>query len=262
VPLSGEVRIVCHVTSAVGTEFAVSGPFEAVVRSGSGEVRGVLAELPLDLLRRCVPIRSPGVRRGQRHMPGRWFSTTAGRFLEYESLLERDWMLLLDSDREVESICEQPLTLSYVRDGERARHVPDMLVWRAGRPELLDVKSGERLADRLFVAQVAATGMACAEAGFGYRVLSDPDQQVLMNVRWLAGFRERPPDPDGERPRMLSLLASMSSVTIGELLAGAREAMLARPVLMHLLWCGEAIAELSAALDDESVVRGRLRVAA
>jgi hypothetical protein len=31
-------------------------------------------------------------------MPGRWFSTTAGRFLDYESLLERDWMLLMDFD--------------------------------------------------------------------------------------------------------------------------------------------------------------------
>lgn len=49
----------------------------------------------------------PGLYRRQRHMPGRWFSTTAERFLEYESLLERDWMLLLDFDREVEWICEQ-----------------------------------------------------------------------------------------------------------------------------------------------------------
>lgn len=85
-------------TSAVGSEFGVAGPFEACVRVGGEEVRGCLADLALDLLRGCAPVRSPGVYRSQRHMPGRWFSTTAGRFLDYESLLERDWMLLMDFD--------------------------------------------------------------------------------------------------------------------------------------------------------------------
>jgi hypothetical protein len=102
-------------------------------------------------------------------------------------------------------------------------------------PELCDVKIEERVEDPLFQTQVEATGLACAEAGMGYRVLSEPDRQLLVNVRWLAGFRERPVDPDGERARMLSELAT-GSCTIGELLSGAREPMMARPVLMHLLW--------------------------
>jgi hypothetical protein len=76
-------------------------------------------------------VRVPGVYRRQRHMPGRWFSTSTGRFLEYESLLERDWMLLMDFDPEAEPICEQPLRLRYLKDGLPASHVPDLLVWRA-----------------------------------------------------------------------------------------------------------------------------------
>lgn len=40
-------------------------------------------------------------------------------FLEYESLLERDWMLLMDFDREVKWMCEQPLRLRYSREGDR-----------------------------------------------------------------------------------------------------------------------------------------------
>jgi TnsA-like endonuclease N terminal len=236
------------------------GPFVASVSVGGAEVRRVLAELPLDSLRRCEPVRSPGGYCRQRHMPGRWFSTTTGRFLEYESLLERDWMLLMDFDREVEWICEQPLRLRYCVDGQQRKHVPDLLVWRAGSPELCDVKSEERLEDPVFRTQVEATGRACAEAGIGYRVLSEPDRQLLVNVRWLAGFRERPPDPDRERSRMLSVLAA-GSLTISELLADAREAMLARPALMHLLWAGDAVAELFGPIDDETVVRARLRVA-
>jgi hypothetical protein len=193
-------------------------------------------------------------------MPGRWFSTTAGRFLDYESLLERDWMLLMDFDPEVEWICEQPLRLRYIKDGRPASHVPDLLVWRQGVAELCDVKSGERVDDSTFRAQVEATGLACAEAGIGYRVLSEPDRQLLANVRWLAGFRERPPDPDGERARMLAMAAA-GSRTIAELLSGAREPMLARPVLMNLPWAGDALVDASAAIDEASRVCARLRVA-
>jgi hypothetical protein len=194
-------------------------------------------------------------------MPGLWFSTTAGRFLEYESLLERDWMLLLDFDREVEWMWEQPLRLRYRMDGRPVSHVPDLLVWRAGAPEVCDVKSEERVEDRVFQAQVEATGLACAEAGIGYRVLSEPDRQRLVNVRWLAGFREVPADPDGERARMLSEL-SVATCTIGELVSRAREPVLARPVLMHLFWAGEAVVDMSEPIGENSRVCGRLRVAA
>ena len=139
-----------------------------------------------------MPVRSPGVYQRQRHMPGRWFSTTAGRFLEYESLLERDWMLLMDFDREVEWICEQPLRLRYVKDGRPASHVPDLLVWRDGTPELCDVKSEERVEDPEFQAQVRATGLACAEAASAIGCCRSPIGSCWSNVRWLAGFREPP----------------------------------------------------------------------
>jgi hypothetical protein len=249
------------VTSAAGSEVAVTGPFEASVRVGGEEIRGGLADFSLDVLRRCAPVRSPGAYQRQRHMPGHWFSTTAGRFLEYESLLERDWMLLLDFDREIEWICEQPLRLRYRKDEKAVSHVPDLMVWRGGTPELCDVKSVERLEDPEFQAQVRATGLACAEAGMGYRVLAEPDRQLLVNVRWLAGFRERPADLDGARARMLSALAAGPS-TVGKLVSGAREPMLARPVLMHLLWAGEALADLAEPIGEDSRVCGRLRVAA
>ena len=237
------------------------GPFVAHARVGGEEVRGCLADLPLDVLRACGPVRSPGVYQRQRHMPGQWFSTTTGGFLEYESLLERDWMLLMDFDRRVEWICEQPLRLRYTKDGRPASHVPDLLVWRDGAPELCDVKSEERVEDSEFLAQVRAMELACAEAGLAYRVLSEPDPQLLVNARWLAGYREPPPDPDGERARMLSALAFADS-TIGELVAGASEPALARPVLMHVLWAGDALVDVSGPIAEETRVWARLRVAA
>jgi hypothetical protein len=60
---------------------------------------------------------------------------------------------------------------------------------------------------------------------------------------------------------MLSMLAGGAS-SVGELLAGARESMLARPVPMHFLWTGDAFTDLSAPVGEDSRVWGRLRVAA
>ncbi len=129
-------------------------------------------------------------------------------------------------------------------------HVPDLVVWRGGVPEYCDVKSKERLEHPEFVAQVRAMELACTEAGFGYRVLSEPDRQLLVNVRWLAGFREPPPDPDGERARMLSLLAVGQS-TIFELLSGARAGARTSGADAPL-WVGEVLIDVAEPIAEES----------
>jgi hypothetical protein len=123
------------------------------------------------------------------------------------------------------------------------------------------VKTEERVDDPDFQVQVRATGRACAEAGVGYRVLSEPDRQLLMNVRWLAGLRESPADLDGEGARMLAVLAGGPS-TIAALLSGSREAALARPVLMNMLWTGAAMVDVGIPIGAESRVWAPLRTAA
>ena len=103
--------------------------------------------------------------------------------------------------------------------------------------------------------------LACGEAGLDYRVLVEPEPQLLVNTRWLAGYRTPPGDRDGERERMLSALAAGRS-TIGELLRDAYEPALARPVLMHLLWAGEALVDLSVPIGRRALCGLRRRVAA
>jgi hypothetical protein len=126
---------------------------------------------------------------------------------------------------------------------------------------MCDVKSEERLGSPDFQTQVRATGRACAEAGVGYRVLSEPDRQLVMNVRRLAGFREPPADLDGERVRMLAVLEGGPS-TIAELLSRSAEVALARPVLMNMLWTGAAMVDVGIPIGAESRVWAPSRTAA
>jgi len=72
----------------------------------------------------------------------------------------------------------------------------------------------------------------------GYRVLSEPHRQLLMNARWTAGYVSR------------------------QLLSGAREPTPARPVLMRMLWAGEGLVDVMLPIGEDSRVRaaGRARV--
>jgi hypothetical protein len=60
-----------------------------------------------------LPVRGIPSYKGQRHLPGRyWFATTA-RHVRYESLLERDVLIVLDFDSSVTAVASQVLRLLY-----------------------------------------------------------------------------------------------------------------------------------------------------
>ena len=57
-----------------------------------------------------TPVRRIKARKGQRHLPGRWWSATGGRHVGYESWLERDQVMWLDWDQTVTGIASQDMT--------------------------------------------------------------------------------------------------------------------------------------------------------
>lgn len=64
--------------------------------------------------------------KGQRHLPGLWWSSTAGGHIGYESWLERDHMMLLDSDPSVVGVSPRPFWLFWASEAGRGiSHAPD-----------------------------------------------------------------------------------------------------------------------------------------
>ena len=102
-----------------------------------------LAELTAAVVLSAVPWRTIRSRRGQRHLPGLYWSATTGGHVVYESRLELARLLLADFDPDVVGIAAQPLL---VRE-EGRRHVPDFLLGRAdGSVLIVNVKPADRLA--------------------------------------------------------------------------------------------------------------------
>jgi hypothetical protein len=104
----------------------VEGFVVSFVTAEGVEVRRSLAKtwaVPLEAGR---PVRRFRPYKGQKHLPGDWWSATDGRLVGFESWLERDHLMLLDFDPAVVAIASQPLWLFWTaEEGKSRSHAPD-----------------------------------------------------------------------------------------------------------------------------------------
>jgi len=207
-----------------------------------------LAELTSDRVLSAVPWRVIRSRRGQRHLPGCYWSSTTGAHVVYESRLELARLLFADIGREVVGIAAQPFL---VRD-DRRRHVPDFLLKRGdGSVMIVNVKPAERLEDPKIAEALVWAGQVFERRGWEHEIWCGADPQLLANVRFLAGYR---------RSALLDPLGVAADLPREEDLtvAGAEDALRhagvsnPRPIVLHLLWSGSLCADLSRPLTADT----------
>jgi len=178
-------------TSKVDDELLGAGEvaFDYLTARGEPECSGV-GEAPWVPFERCAPVRGFTFRKGQRHLPGRWWSATDFAHVGYESWLERDHLMLLDFDPAVVALASKPFRLSWTSgDGTARSHIPDFFARRNDTTALVvDCRPAERIKPR-DAAAFAATEQVCALLGWDYRVSGALDPVMTGNVRWLAGYR-------------------------------------------------------------------------
>ncbi|MGK5545491.1 TnsA-like heteromeric transposase endonuclease subunit [Streptomyces sp. URMC 127] len=108
------------------------------------------------------PVRAFASYRGQRNLPGPWWSAKAAG---YEPWLERDHVMLLDFNPAVVGISSQPFWLFWSSaDGRPLSHVPDFFARRGdGSAVVLNCRTAERRWPRDWV-KFEATEAACVAA--------------------------------------------------------------------------------------------------
>ncbi len=212
-----------------------------------------LADVRAVRLEAMAPARRFNARKGQRHLPGRWWSATDGTHVGYESWLERDHLTWLDWDRAVTGIASQPFRLSWTGDEGQVRwHVPDFFARRAdGSAVVVDCRSAERRGPR-DLAAFEATRKACDLAGWEYRLVGAPDPIATANLRWLAGYRHPRHDIPEVAAALRAAFAEPAPLMAGAEAAGDPIAVL--PVLFHLLWRQELATDLSVPLHPSAAV--------
>jgi len=227
--------------------FAVGyvGPDGREHREGLAAVAATAFEL-------VAPVRSFPVYRGQRNNTGLWWSATTGGHVGFESWLERDHLTLLDFDPAVVAMSSQPFWLMWDEAGRRRSHAPDFFARLAdGTGVVIDVRPADRVPPK-DAAVFATTGRACAQVGWEYRLVHEPDSVLMANVRWLAGYRH---------PRCLRQAVATAAPSVfaepTPLMDGAAQLgdpLASLPTVFHLLWCGRLHTDLALPLSELSTV--------
>jgi hypothetical protein len=226
--------------------------FRCVLSTPTGVERaGTLARWWGEPFERALPVRSFSSFKGQRNFTGLYWAATSCSLVGYESWVERDAVMSLDFDPAVVALASQPFRIAWA-DGER-EHTPDYFVRLVdGTGVVVDVRPKE-LVDEATAEVFAFTARVCEEVGWQFRHVGDLDQPYRVNLRWLARYRHRRCHQAWAADRLREVFGEPVPLLAGAERVGDRLAVL--PVLYHLLWRHELVADLtSTPLGADTVV--------
>lgn len=201
---------------------------------------------------------------------GGFASAKNGRMVGFESLLERDFMLLLEFDPEVESFEEQPVRIPVKHKDRRAvPYVPDLLVHyrpsatgKQRKPLLAEVKKRSDLETNKdkYAAKFEAAAHFAAERGWEFRTVCDAEIRVpsLPNLKFLSEYRLISPEPNAAALVLDAIERTKSGTTVLSLLDRIcqtdTERLMVIPVIWHLVATSSLSIDLNTPITDETVL--------
>jgi hypothetical protein len=200
----------------------------------------------------CRPVRRFSWRREQRHRPGLQFLVSTGRHHGFESIAEQRLLLALDFAGGVTDVLAQPFRLRFATASGWRDHIPDFLAVTAKGGMLIDVRPGERIGEDDGVCFAAAKEAALA-AGWRYLVVTGWWPHVQTGLDTLSAQRRPLRDGLGVQAELLSVAAS-GPRSFGDLVAATRLPAVARAHALHLIWHRRLGIDLSAPLNDATLV--------
>lgn len=143
---------------------------------------------------------------------GHFPSLKLGRMVAFESLIERDFVYLLDYDPGVEQFSEQPLTITYHHAGKKRQYTPDFHVIYRGHPFLFECKPVQFVDDPKNQIKFEAARLWCQEQGWTFGVVTDEHLASgwrIANIKLLTQFARYSIGPE-IKGRVFAFLTSIS----------------------------------------------------
>ena len=209
-----------------------------------------------------MPVRK--IPRNHLQVTGRHATTKSTDSADFESILEKEHLLLLDNDPSVLSYEVQPVKIPV--PGVRNGYTPDLLVHFCPnedgcvRPsEIREVKKSDDFKKKAgqYAPKFEAAEHYAASRGWVFRKVSEEDIRTprLANLKFLSRFRFHEPEPD-EIALILSCLDKIGRTTSDKLLEAVATSEDLRlqllPVLWHLVISGQVGVDLDKPLGNSA----------
>ncbi|MEU6718366.1 TnsA-like heteromeric transposase endonuclease subunit [Nonomuraea sp. NPDC046802] len=207
-----------------------------------------LASMPLQ---GAEPVRRFSWRTSQFHRPGLQYMVSTGRHHGFESHAEQQLLLALDFVR-VSEVLSQPFRLSFTSINGPGGHTPDFLAMTASGVWLIDVRPGDRIKDedRMRFAAAAEAALSC---GWRYVVAAGWRPHVQTTLDTVSAQRRPLADPLGLQSVLLAA-AGVGPMRFGDLVGQVPVPAVARAQALHLIWNRRLAIDLTAPLNDQSMV--------
>ena len=143
-----------------------------------------------------MPVRKISNRAGG--LIGKFPSVKMEKMIGFESLLERDYIYLLDYDSEVESFEEQPLKIDYQYEGKSLHYTPDFHLVEKGRNVLVECKPDIFVNTEENQRKALVALDWCTEHNWEFRFVTDKQIRPgfrLQNVKILARYARQNVSP-------------------------------------------------------------------
>ncbi|MFZ6820559.1 TnsA endonuclease N-terminal domain-containing protein [Undibacterium sp. Ji22W] len=189
----------------------------------------------------------------------------------FESLLEKEYMLLLDFDEHVERFEAQPVTIPV--PGIPKGYTPDVLVYFRTNPNSGDIRKPlltevkhtddlKRNAEK-YASKFAAAEQYALENNWEFRVTTQNDIRIprLANIKFLREYRNIEPSAE-DTARLIRLAKNLGGTAtpaalLEQLVVNVDDQLHWLPVIWHSILTRELIADLDKPLDHETILRLR-----
>lgn len=205
-----------------------------------------------------MPVRKiPRYGAGHKNL-GKFASVKTGRVAWYESLLEKDFMYLLDYNHDVSYWHEQPLRIRFTHGGKVHRYTPDLEVHGSGKKQLIEVKPKVQVDSGKWEVLFRAASSICEEEGYQFLVVTDEIIRVqprLENVKLLWKYARTPVLPQHQIICSQFFQSRKDElVTLGDLVQLFTRKQLPTQTLYSLLFWGALDFDLMQPLDQCSQI--------
>lgn len=170
-------------------------------------------------------------------------SLADGGAADFESSLERDWLLALDFDPSVQTIQIQPFSLQYEHEGSMRRYTPDVqadfVSAAGGETVVYEIKPWEELhANWLsYRPRFKAAVCYCRRRGWRFKIMTERQVRtaLLENAKFLRRYRGLP-EQDLFVQQLMYTMRALGKTTPQTLLAASYWTEEARMTALPMLW--------------------------